>query len=192
MKTLLFQLCSLLLIHKAESAGCLKKHGFGIQGPRVLVDGQSFFPINLGDCETKCDNLVRGMYKNRSRKIMHAIFYRMNVFTSHQSLISAFCTNMYSRLGLQKAVKQLLEYVQNMTKPNMQKSLSLEHNFGVENHQDLSAHSPLSLNPNYIMNLTKMLKECPDVVLRTIVLNPQNILLSMIWIQPSHVKVCKI
>ena len=96
---------------------------------------------------------------------------RMSVLASYQSLITALCTEMH-RLVLKKAVKQLLEYVQNITKPNMGKSLFLEHNCGAENHQDLSAHSPLSLNPNYIMNLTKMLKECPDVVLRTIVLNP--------------------
>ena len=75
MKMLLFQLCSLLLIHKAESAGCLTKHGFGIQGywGWALVDGPSSFQIDLDACETKCEDEVRGLYKNCSSKIMHAI-----------------------------------------------------------------------------------------------------------------------
>ena len=60
----LFQLCSLSLIHKAESTGCLKKLGFGIglQSSKKLVDGQSSFSINLSECENRCENLVSMLY----------------------------------------------------------------------------------------------------------------------------------
>ena len=65
MRMLLFQLCSLLLIHKANSAGCLRKYGFGLElFSKELVDrqGQSSFPFDLDDCETKCLNVVRWLY----------------------------------------------------------------------------------------------------------------------------------
>ena len=60
MKILLFQVCSLLLIHKAETAGCLLKHGFGLaEGyAPTLVDEPSHFSINIIDCEKKCEKEV--------------------------------------------------------------------------------------------------------------------------------------
>ena len=61
MKMILFQLCSLLLIHKAESAGCLLKPGFGLEEGHKLVNyWKSPLPINVSECQTQCDNTVKG------------------------------------------------------------------------------------------------------------------------------------
>ncbi len=60
MRTILILVFSFLLIHKAESDGCLLKHGYGLiqSYPSMPLDGQSSYPINFGDCKTHCDTLV--------------------------------------------------------------------------------------------------------------------------------------
>ena len=55
---ILVKLFPLLLIPKADSAGCLLKHGFGDLNGGIRVDGESSFPIDFGDCETLCDTRV--------------------------------------------------------------------------------------------------------------------------------------
>ena len=61
MKMILFLLCSLLLIHKAESAGCLLKPGFGLEEGHKLVNyWKSPLPINVSECQTECNNKVKG------------------------------------------------------------------------------------------------------------------------------------
>ena len=62
-RMILFLVFPLSLINKAESAGCLLKHGFGLwksyPSMPLNVDGHSSYPINFADCETRCNTTVK-------------------------------------------------------------------------------------------------------------------------------------
>ena len=62
-RMILFLVFPLSLIHKAESAGCLLKHGFDLwesyPSMPLDVDGHSSYPINFADCETRCNTTVK-------------------------------------------------------------------------------------------------------------------------------------
>ena len=58
MKMLIFRLCLLLLIRKAESAECLPKPGFGLYGDEILVEIQPSGNFDLDGCKTICDEAV--------------------------------------------------------------------------------------------------------------------------------------
>ena len=86
-------------------------------------------------------------------------------------------------LDLQKTLKQVLEYVLNLTKQGdgkdrdlsqftRQKSLSqkISHGHGAEKQPDLFVHFPSSMNLNCFMNPTRTLLECLDVGQRIIVI----------------------
>ena len=58
MKMLIFRLCLLLLIRKAESAECLPKPGFGLYGSAILVETQPSGALDLDGCKTSCGEAV--------------------------------------------------------------------------------------------------------------------------------------
>ena len=59
---LIFRLCLILLIRKAESAECLLKYGYGpSKDPKlapILAETQPSGTFNLDSCKTSCDKMV--------------------------------------------------------------------------------------------------------------------------------------
>ena len=64
LKMFIFQICLILVFNEAVNAKCLLKREFGLSqttsDPPIPVDGQASYSIDLDDCHTKCDTLVRG------------------------------------------------------------------------------------------------------------------------------------
>ena len=60
LKMLIFPLCLLLSIRKAESAECLLKYGFGLNKyvTSILVETQPSGTFDLNGCKTSCDKEV--------------------------------------------------------------------------------------------------------------------------------------
>ena len=60
MKMLIFRICLLLSIRKAESSGCIFKYGFGLDDGWVSkpVDTQPSATVDLVGCKTMCDQMV--------------------------------------------------------------------------------------------------------------------------------------
>ena len=60
---MIFQLCLILLMRKAESSECLHKPGFGLSKPaynKFRIKTQPFGPVDLDSCKTNCDEMVLG------------------------------------------------------------------------------------------------------------------------------------
>ena len=144
MKMILLKLFSLLLIHKAESAGCLLKPGFGLdKGYKLVNYWKSSLPINLGECQAQCDSTVREFCKNCTHIINLLTLFNssMTVLSLYQSLITAPCTNL-PQSNWQRRKEQMQEYVLKLTKTEHGYggdlsqftclTLSQEHSYGVE------------------------------------------------------------
>ena len=94
---LIFQIFLIFFYNEAVlNAECLPKRGYGLSATTnvapVPVAGQASFQIEHDECQTKCDNLVWGLFNICKTVIL--LFFRRNVHTLYQSLRTAHCTNV--------------------------------------------------------------------------------------------------
>ena len=84
-----------MLTGETEDVKCLLKHGFGISKRYIptLVGEPSHFSIDITDCGTKCEKLVKELFEKSSRCMLSDS--RMSVLTLYQSPIAAHCTKKW-------------------------------------------------------------------------------------------------
>ena len=128
-------------------------------------------------------------------KALILLFFRRNVHIFYQSLTPANCTNGRC-LNLQKAIKQMLEFVPKLTKPGIgehifhHKLLSQEEGCCAEIKEKF-VHSPFPTYRNYIMIPTRTPQEWLDVEQTQLLIHLLFMIMWMNWIQLSCVVVSK-